>query len=60
MEACMQGEAAQQGEARQAVECLMFGAHEAHMDQAMLAQAHAAMLTIESEGARQHDLVSGV
>ena len=42
--------AQQQEEGTQAAGWAMFRAHGLHMDQSMLAQAHAAMLTIEMEG----------
>ena len=45
-------QAAQQEEEGQAADWTVFSAQGLHMDQSMLAQAHAAMLTIESEGAR--------
>ena len=44
-------QAAQQEEASQAADWSVFTANGLHVDQSLLAQAHAAMLTIESEGA---------
>lgn len=46
--------AQQEEEGGRAADWTVFSAQGLHMDQSMLAQAHAAMLTIESEGARLH------
>ena len=47
-------QAGQQQEGSQAADWAVFTAHGLHVDPTLLAQAHAAMLTIESEGACPH------
>ena len=49
-------QAARQEEGSQAADWSVFSEHGLQVDQSLLAQAHAAMLTIESEGACLHIL----